>query len=376
MANKKKKKSKKKQNKQPAQKRNRGTLIDFSNREMPKVEEEKCEEIIKRSLIKGNIKDYDNNTLFIEYENNKEISCEIENNFLNFSKEILFAKKFNKKEGKEKVTIIYIRLLPKDLQDIEVENFSLKINHFPIVEIKDKNEIKFHYQDKYCLEYDNKIINNYYKAITNLKLLNKKSFTLKTNYRLVIGSEQSIYETSIRLHHIYGIPYIPASAIKGVVRSYYILEKFANKLEEYKDRYNKFEEEILFKKEDGKYKEKWFVDIFGSQEQEGKIIFFDAFPINKPKIKVDIMTPHYGDYYKDKDNKKKIAPTDNQDPNPIPFLTVEETEFKFFIASKESLESFKIKDKSIEEWFKKALQNHGIGGKSAVGYGYLEEIKE
>ncbi len=36
------------------------------------------------------------------------------------------------------------------------------------------------------------------------------------------------------------------------------------------------------------------------------------------------------------------------------------------------LSSFKIKNKSIEEWFKEALQNHGIGEKTAVGYGYFK----
>lgn len=184
-------------------------------------------------------------------------------------------------------------------------------------------------------------------------------FKLKTDYRLLIGSEQSIYETSIKLHHIYGIPYIPASAIKGVVRSYTILEYFADELEKYKDRYSKFEDEVLFKCN-------WFVDIFGSQENEGRVIFFDAFPTSKPTIKVDIMNPHYGHYY----NEGK-APTDTKNPIPINFLTVENTEFEFFIASKESLDNFQVKDTAFEIYFQEALKNHGIGAKTAVGYGYF-----
>jgi len=109
-----------------------------------------------------------------------------------------------------------------------------------------------------------------------------------------------------------------------------------------------------------------FIKVFGSQDQEGKIIFFDAFPINEPQIKVDIMNPHYGHYY----NEGK-APTDDKNPIPINFLTVEDTTFGFLIASKENLENFMIKDKTLEDWFKDALQNHGIGVKTAVGYGYL-----
>ncbi len=267
-------------------------------------------------------------------------------------------------ERQRKINLPKIKI-PKDtyaiIKNQIIDNFNLKLNKFA----------KFNYEKGYKLQnqkinenffhknwnFHKSNIDKYYENIQNLSLKFSNKIELKTYYRLIIGAEQSIYETSILLHHVYGIPFITSTAIKGVIRSYIIAEKFENK-------------------EDKALKDENFKNIFGSQEQEGKIIFFDAFPISKPKIKVDIMTPHYGEYYKDKDNKKKIAPTDNQDPNPIPFLTVEETEFKFFIASKESLESFKIKDKSIEEWFKKALQNHGIGGKSAVGYGYLEEIKE
>ena len=47
---------------------------------------------------------------------------------------------------------------------------------------------------------------------------------------MVVGlGGESVYETSITLHHIYGIPYIPASSIKGVVRSWIITEVFGEK---------------------------------------------------------------------------------------------------------------------------------------------------
>jgi len=43
----------------------------------------------------------------------------------------------------------------------------------------------------------------------------------------------------------------------------------------------------------------------------------------------------------------------------------------FRFHKKESIEKYKIGDKSIKEWFKEALTNHGIGAKTAVGYGYF-----
>jgi CRISPR-associated protein Cmr6 len=104
-----------------------------------------------------------------------------------------------------------------------------------------------------------------------------------------------------------------------------------------------------------------FKNYFGTQEQEGKIIFFDAFPIIKPKIKIDIMNPHYGHYYNDGE-----APTDTKNPIPINFLTVKDTTFQFLLASKDEVDSGFI------NLFKEALTNHGTGAKIAVGYGYFE----
>ena len=337
--------SKKNKKKKPAQKRDRGTPIDLSDRKIPEEKvEEKCEEVIKKEIIRGTITNYKNNQVTIQYEETKMITHKIENHFLTFSKDILFGKKFNKKKNIEEVIIIYMQLLPKDLQGIEIENLALKLNHFPLMELKDKNEVKFHFQDSYCVEYEQKKIDDYYSAIKKLGLKYfDKSFS--TSYRLVIGGEATVYETSIRLHHIYGIPFIPASAIKGVVRSYIISEKFGNK-----------EEDAL--------KDDEFVKVFGSQDKAGKVTFFDAFPTSKPTIKVDIMNPHYGDYYSDK--KNKVAPTDTMKLNPINFLTVENTTFEFFIASRDEI------DKQCISLFEKALKNHGIGGKTAVGYGYFD----
>lgn len=259
--------------------------------------------------------------------------------------------------------------VPKDTREAlsgfdskEFDNFHLKLNQFarfeddkPIFFKSTKGKVEFsivpnfgdfNFEDN--LTKQEKII----KALFGEKNYHKEDLT--TSYRLVIGGEATVYETSMRLHHIYGIPYIPASAIKGVVRSYIITEKFESK-------------------EDEALKDNEFKKVFGSGDEAGKVTFFDAFPTAKLTLKVDIMNPHYGDYYGDK--KNEIAPTDTQSPNPIPFLTVENTSFRFILGAKEHLSGFiikdKEKDKTIETWLIEALQNHGIGAKTAVGYGYF-----
>lgn len=254
--------------------------------------------------------------------------------------------------------------IPKDTREAlkdfkEIDNFHLKLNKYarfenekPVFFKATKGKVDFSIIANFG---DFPFEDNIDKQEQVAKALFGKNYysdDLKTPYRLLIGGEASIYETSIRLHHIYGIPYIPASAIKGVVRSYIITEKFGSN-----------EEEALNDKD--------FKKVFGSTDQEGKVTFFDAFPTATPteplKLKVDIMNPHYGDYY-----NKKQPPTDTQSPNPINFLTVEDTTFRFIVGAKESLGGLTIKDKTIDKWLKEALQNHGIGAKTAVGYGYFD----
>jgi len=205
---------------------------------------------------------------------------------------------------------------------------------------------------------------------------NTTSSIFSPNWRLIVGiGHESVYEISITLHHIYGIPYIPGQAVKGVTRSWIITEVF-----------NQDEKAAL--------KDELFCRIFGSPkdsakgEHQGSVMFFDAFPTVAPKLEVDIMNPHYGDYY-----QGKKPPADYLNPVPIPFLTVNATPFEFIIGMK----LLRTKDvfvrgkttsplitncKGLNEdssllnvassWLNKALTEHGIGAKTAVGYGYFQ----
>jgi CRISPR-associated protein Cmr6 len=135
-----------------------------------------------------------------------------------------------------------------------------------------------------------------------------------------------------------------------------------------------------FKDEDEAYKNKCFCDIFGCPEKsyykesmKGRVTFFDAMPTTTPKIALDILNPHYGLYY-----TEGKPPADYYDPKPIFFLTVMDTNFSFNIGIKNQdnnpIEEGKFKGKELIEityiYMKDALENHGIGAKTAVGYGY------
>jgi CRISPR-associated protein Cmr6 len=188
--------------------------------------------------------------------------------------------------------------------------------------------------------------NNYLQRIhslyKNLRMqkYHCQSYEGKVIWRLVIGlGQESIYETSITLHRNYSVPFIPGSAVKGITYHY---------AKEYK---NLPATEIA--------------EIFGDQNNKGKVIFFDALPIIEQDtnfIVLDVMNVHYKPYY-----EKGEAPGDWHSPNPIFFLAVEKgIKFRFLLASKNK----NLVEKATE-LMREALENIGIGAKTSAGYGYF-----
>jgi len=228
-----------------------------------------------------------------------------------------------------------------------------------------------------------------------------KDFVLLCPWRLVIGLGSSHpQETSMTFHHIYGIPYIPGSAIKGVTRYWLLLKIYEEigltdfgqikslenilesaELNNKDERLDEWDFEKKFRVEEIKRDRdetslkfydflkqrqdciKEFQNIFGTQNHKGEVIFFDAYPIEEVNLKVDIINPHYSSYYDGKE-----PPADWQNPVPIKFLTVENTKFLFHLASKEN----NLLQKA-ENYLKEAVKEYGIGAKTSLGYGIFRE---
>jgi len=221
----------------------------------------------------------------------------------------------------------------------------------------------------------NKRVDSYLGDLRSNGYKVEKIDNLTCPWRLIIGLGASHpQETSMTLHHIYGIPYIPGSAIKGVTRHWAVL-KFAEEMS--KSENIKFEkaiekvskalengEKMDLKVEDLEFNQ--LIEIFGTQKQEGKVIFFDAYPVGEINLKIDVMNPHYSEYY-----SKGQPPTDWQNPIPIKFLTVENTKFEFYLGIK-SKNSEGLLDKT-KRLLLEALKEYGIGAKTSLGYGILKE---
>lgn len=259
--------------------------------------------------------------------------------------------------------------LPNDTSEAkpsQIDNFALRLNKYPETH-SDKFVIYHKYREnkrdktikantdlqnstKQILEFSAR----YLASLRKLSELQVEFSAFQPDWRLIIGlGSPSVYETSITLHHIYGFPYIPGQAVKGVTRNHVICEYFEKNEE-------KAENNEEFKR------------IFGTQEQKGKVIFFDAYPQTEPKLAFDIMNVHYPKYY-----SGEKEPTDDQNPNPITFLTVKDTTFFFPIGfPKNEDEKFTFKGKTVLEVIKTALEEKGIGAKSSVGYGFMKKDEE
>lgn len=289
----------------------------------------------------------------------------------------------------------FLLYLPLDTAKIidpkQIDNYSLKLNKYPRFEFERKGNYSGHHKQKQDqkllfkfyvtdkrgivkysskLDYENKLISSISKRQQSYikdSYFQSISLIFKTDWRLIVGLGcESVYETSILLHHIYGIPFIPGTAIKGAMRSYIIAE-------------------IHDGSEVDALRDKGFRTLFGSEDIKGKLVFFDAFPSNPPTIRTDVMTPHYSEYYSSNDK----MPADYYDPTIIPFLTVENTSFITTIAIQPEnnqvikrdegsmVADFYVGSKPLEiavEHLPIVFKSHGIGAKSAVGYGYFEEV--
>ena len=252
-----------------------------------------------------------------------------------------------------------------------IDNFYLKLHKIPHYTGKDGFSYFQNDDEKkeYGVRFEKGILDGIHKKQHEIAktMGSYKTVELSVDWRLIVGlGSESVYETSMTLHHIYGIPYIPGQAVKGVVRNYVINEAFGenNSQLDLKGAEARALEKDAFKK------------IFGSQKNAGHVIFFDAFPVSPPNIRPDVMTVHYPDYY-----GGPKPPADYQNPKPIPFLTVENTSFEFILCvkRKHQNETVQLGDNKgnlldvTADWMKNAMTRHGVGAKTAVGYGYFNQ---
>lgn len=230
-------------------------------------------------------------------------------------------------------------------------NLSLKLNKF--------YNKSYHYK-RYIVDRDtikkiekdtNEILSNLSK---NYKIIQLKA---KVADKIVIGiGGQSVFENDITLHHTYGVPYIPGQAIKGALRNYIYNEYIKGK-----------------SKDESVLENSILLDILGGNDEQGKVIFFDAFPITEVAVDCDVITAHHNNYYNDENS----PPRDDDKVNPVKFLVAKESssaglKFNIYIAVDKYIGT---KSNIIETRLKNTLMFNGVGGKTSVGYGFFDNIE-
>ncbi|MFW5871724.1 MAG: type III-B CRISPR module RAMP protein Cmr6 [bacterium] len=120
-----------------------------------------------------------------------------------------------------------------------------------------------------------------------------------------------------------------------------------------------------------KWTNKEITKVFGPQDDAGQClggyVFLDVLPLDFNSLTIDIITPHYGDYYKDPEHN---PPADIYAPKPNQFLAVAPgSTYCFFI---KKLPHCDVRAEKVEKLVELAGEFHGFGSKTSSGYGIFE----
>jgi CRISPR-associated protein Cmr6 len=238
-----------------------------------------------------------------------------------------------------------------------------------------------------------------------------------TVWRLVAGfATNPALETGITLHPLYGVPYLPGSAVRGLVRHVAEIELLERELPADQPTLESFLVEAERRRillgsltieplEKGSAEKTartvlaaWRKDrrlppeirkriaVVLDQHTGGMATFYDAFPVPGQEgiLQLDLLNPHYPDYYNSQGGK---PPSDDQNPTPVYFLAVKpeaKFRFPFRIAALPAGEDLDDVGKervvrlagvdpreAVLGWLTRGLKEWGAGAKTAAGYGYF-----
>lgn len=172
---------------------------------------------------------------------------------------------------------------------------------------------------------------------------------------LAIGlGNESPLEVGMTVHHTYGMPVIPGSAVKGLC--------------------SRVAKQLL---DENKITEPEFKALFGDTKSAGCSVFHDAWydpdsVLAKPFHR-DVITVHHQKYYGSggRDGTgNDVWPTDYDDPIPVAFLVVKPgARFLFAIECPDA----SWRD-YIGNLLKHGLEHVGLGGKTNAGYGRFRDV--
>lgn len=160
----------------------------------------------------------------------------------------------------------------------------------------------------------------------------------RTEGRFITGIGRSHpVENGFAWHPTLGVPYLPGSSVKGLLRAWARAQEEEGSLEQ----------------------------LFGpkaSVHRVGSLVLLDAIPVEPVNLEADVMTPHYAGW------TEQDPPGDWKSPVPVPFLTTA-AENAFLFAVLPRVPGAEGQIDQVMEWLEEALCFAGAGAKTAVGYG-------
>lgn len=165
----------------------------------------------------------------------------------------------------------------------------------------------------------------------------------------------------------YGLPYLPGSGVKGVLRAAAC----------------ELATELFSDLDSAGWSMTAINALFGKAEDaqagwQGALRFWDAYPQPPQRgqlLQVEVMTPHQSHYY-----EGSASPHDSGNPNPIPFLAIAPgASFNFIVECNLPLLRRRAPELAADERWQRLLRaafSHaftwlGFGAKTAVGYGAM-----
>ncbi|HKR49617.1 MAG TPA: type III-B CRISPR module RAMP protein Cmr6 [Pseudonocardiaceae bacterium] len=173
-----------------------------------------------------------------------------------------------------------------------------------------------------------------------------RSMLIEPMWRLVVGhGEDSVHETALTLSPTYGVPVLPGTALKGLAAAAAQLAGWSE-----------LDDTLFGTPRPGR----------PSTAHRGSVLIWDGVPTEPPELVLDVLTPHVKAYYDSANTTGTPAaePAEYHNPVPVRFLAVEKTSFRAYV-----LGPPRDVGRCVE-LISSGLEELGIGGKTAAGYGY------
>jgi CRISPR-associated protein Cmr6 len=209
------------------------------------------------------------------------------------------------------------------------------------------------------------------------------TFEATLGARMMVNLAGGVVENAgIALDRCFGLPLIPGSAVKGITRVQALWEireaKDAEKLRLLRLAmllfgYGAHDLRGDFGWAGGEREAQAIAKEIGAQDFKGCACFLPAYPTTPATLVVDMVNPHYPNYYGGRSPRAE----DNENPIPNYFPAVEAGSTFGFAALLNRVPNLPNITAAgllaqVKQWLERAVTRKGVGAKTAAGYGWFE----